>query len=56
VVLQDKTLDIRTPAHEAFNKAMSNFFLTQTVEKPEQSHDAWVAVDYKGTERSATGA
>lgn len=57
VVLQDKTLEIRTPAHEAFNKAMSNFCLTQTVEKPEQSSDAWVAVDYKGVERNPnTGA
>lgn len=51
LVLQDKALEIRTPAHEGFAKAMANFQMTQTVQKPEQSQDAWVAVDYKGVER-----
>ena len=55
VVMQDKTLEIRTPAHEGFSKAMSNFFMTNTVSQPEQSNDAWVAVNYRGVEKSTAG-
>ncbi len=48
MILQDKSLEIRTPAHEGFNKAMSSFLQTRTVSVPEASTDAWVAVDFKG--------
>ena len=48
VILQDKGLEVRSPAHEAFNKALSNYTISQTASVfDDDSTESWAAVDFK---------
>lgn len=51
VVLQDKTLEVRTPAFEAFSKAMSNFNVTQSamMNDDESDTDVWTAINVRSS-------
>ncbi len=48
VILQDKTLEVRAAAHEAFNKALANFNLSQSATDAGPSEESiWNAVAVK---------
>ncbi len=46
VILQDKTLEVRASAHEAFNKALANYNLSQSTSE-DVSENIWNAIDVK---------
>ncbi len=53
VILQDKTLEVRTPAFEALSRALSNLIPVQsTNEVEETAEDSWTAVNVRGREAS----
>lgn len=48
-VLQDKTLEVRTPAHESFTKALSQLTLTQSaVDFDDDADQVWSPVNVRG--------
>lgn len=50
LVLQEKAYEVRTPVHEAFNRALANLAIEQSASSSDSSQDeAWSAVDVKGT-------
>lgn len=53
-VLQDKTLEVRSPAHEAFSKALSQLTLTQSTADFDDDNDTvWNPVNVRGASAEA---
>jgi len=50
LVLQEKTYEVRVPAHDAFNQALSNLPINQSASDvaEEEEVEVWTAVEYRG--------
>jgi flagellar assembly factor FliW len=47
IILQDKTLEVRTPAHEDFSSALSSFAVLQSASEAEERSERFNAVNVR---------
>jgi flagellar assembly factor FliW len=54
IILQDKLLGVRTPAHETFSRVLSSFTIEQSIS--DNTEDSWSAVNVRAKKESQTPA